>query len=124
MSNANTVKLEVASSPELARLVRMTAANVAALSGMSVDRIEDMRMVAEEAFIFASSIDPDGVLSIAFDVDSDGVSMVFTTGVDSIPTLEEGDPAAYADLILGAVCDSYEKLASPVRLSLEVRTDA
>lgn len=124
MSNANTVKLEVSSSPELARLVRMTAANVAALSGMSVDRIEDMRMVAEEAFIFASSIDPDGVLSIAFDVDADGVSMVFTTGVDSYPTLEEGDPAAYADLILGAVCDSYEKLASPVRLSLEVRTDA
>lgn len=124
MSNVNTVKLEVASSPELARLVRMAAANVAALSGMSVDRIEDMRMVAEEAFIFASSIDPDGVLSIAFDVDADGVSMVFTTGVDSIPTLEEGDPAAYADLILGAVCDSYEKLASPVRLSLEVRTDA
>ena len=35
------IVLTVAADPRLARLVRMTAANVAALSSMSVDRVED-----------------------------------------------------------------------------------
>ena len=46
------ITLSVAGDPRLARLVRMTAANVGALCSMSVDRIEDIRMAAEEAFIF------------------------------------------------------------------------
>ena len=46
------ITLTVAGDPRLARLVRMTAANVGALCSMSVDRIEDIRMAAEEAFIF------------------------------------------------------------------------
>mgnify|MGYP000379250466 CR=1 FL=1 len=43
------ITLSVAGDPRLARLVRMTAANVGALCSMSVDRIEDIRMAAEEA---------------------------------------------------------------------------
>ena len=46
------ITLTVAGDPRLARLVRMTAANVGALCSMSVDRIEDIRMAAEEAFIY------------------------------------------------------------------------
>ena len=37
------ITLTVAGDPRLARLVRMTAANVGALCSMSVDRIEDIR---------------------------------------------------------------------------------
>ena len=37
------ITLTVAGDPRLARLVRMTAANVGALCSMSVDRIEDAR---------------------------------------------------------------------------------
>lgn len=48
------ITLTVAGDPRLARLVRMTAANVGALCSMSVDRIEDIRMAAEEAFIFGA----------------------------------------------------------------------
>ena len=51
MSNPTRVALTVACEPHLARIVRMTAANVATLSAMSVERVEDMRMAAEEAFI-------------------------------------------------------------------------
>ena len=40
------ITLTVAGDPRLARLVRMTAANVGALCSMSVDRIEDIRMAA------------------------------------------------------------------------------
>lgn len=36
------ISLTVAGDPRLARLVRMTAANVGALCSMSVDRIEDI----------------------------------------------------------------------------------
>ena len=50
------ITLTVAGDPRLARLVRMTAANVGALCSMSVDRIEDIRMAAEEAFIFGCGV--------------------------------------------------------------------
>lgn len=124
MSNSTApIRLSLPASPEFARLVRMTAANVAALSHMSVDRIEDMRMAAEEAFICASSVDPDGELAVTFSVGEEGVSMDFELSIDSFPPFSEGDPAAYADLLLGAVCDGYEKLESPARLTLDIRAD-
>ena len=56
------ITLTVAGDPRLARLVRMTAANVGALCSMSVDRIEDIRMAAEEAFIFGcTAVDSDDI---------------------------------------------------------------
>ena len=56
------ITLSVAGDPRLARLVRMTAANVGALCSMSVDRIEDIRMAAEEAFIFGcTAVDCDDI---------------------------------------------------------------
>ena len=89
------ITLSVAGDPRLARLVRMTAANVGALCSMSVDRIEDIRMAAEEAFIFGEHA-----------------------------TVDEDDQAAvYAELILASVCDSYEKTAAPLTLSLDLKAD-
>lgn len=118
------IALTLAAEPDLARLVRMTAANVGALAGMSVDRIEDMRMVAEEAFIYAASADPDGALTIMFSLDDDGVRMTFELALEAFPAVKEGDPAAYADLLLAAVCDSYERTDGPARLVLALGTDA
>lgn len=118
------IALTLAAEPDLARLVRMTAANVGALAGMSVDRIEDMRMVAEEAFIYAASADPDGALTITFSLDDDGVRMTFELALEAFPAVKEGDPAAYADLLLAAVCDSYERTDGPARLVLALGTDA
>ena len=92
------IALTLAAEPDLARLVRMTAANVGALAGMSVDRIEDMRMAAEEAFIYAASADPDGALTITFSLMTTGVRMTFELALDAFPAVKEGDPAAYADL--------------------------
>ena len=118
------IALTLAAEPDLARLVRMTAANVGALAGMSVDRIEDMRMTAEEAFIYAASADPDGALTITFSLDDDGVRMTFELALEAFPAVKEGDPAAYADLLLAAVCDSYERTDGPARLVLALGTDA
>ena len=67
MSNATHIALTVACEPHLARIVRMTAANVATLSSMSVERVEDIRMAAEEAFIYACGTAPGEDLVIDFD---------------------------------------------------------
>lgn len=124
MSSAiSPITLTIAADPQLARLVRMTAANVAALSSMSVDRIEDIRMAAEEAFIYVSSISPAGSLTVTFEVDDEHVSLTFATELDCFPELDDGDPAAYADLILSAVCDAYQKTASPAALTLNLKAD-
>lgn len=50
------ITLTVAGDPRLARLVRMTAANVGALCSMSVDRIEDIRMAARKHLFSAARL--------------------------------------------------------------------
>lgn len=124
MSNATHLSLSVPCEPHLARIVRMTAANVAALSKMTLDCVEDVRMAAEEAFIFACATAPSDDLAIEFDVDASHVAMTFELSADAFADLSSEDPTAvYADLILGSVCDTYEKYESPARLHLDIKAD-
>lgn len=124
MSNPTHVALTVACEPHLARIVRMTAANVATLSAMSVERVEDMRMAAEEAFIYACGTAPGEDLLIDFDVDEHHVAMTLQLSATAFAEPSEEDPAAvYADLILGSVCDVYEKREEPARLLLDMKAD-
>ena len=109
------ITLTVAGDPRLARLVRMTAANVGALCSMSVDRIEDIRIAG------CTAVDCDDI-TIKFDVDETHVGMTITFGDQA--TVDENDQAAvYAELILASVCDSYEKTAAPLTLSLDLKAD-
>jgi len=82
----------------------------------------NIRMAAEEAFIFGcTAVDSDDI-SIKFDVDESHVGMTFTFGDQA--TVDEDDQAAvYAELILASVCDSYEKTAAPLTLSLDLKAD-
>lgn len=124
MTDKRHIELSLTCDSHLARLVRMTAANVAMLSSMSVDRIEDIRMAAEEAFIYACSATAGDPLTIAFSVDAAEMSMAFTLSVSEFPEPASGDEtAAYADLILGSVCDSYRKVSAPATLMLDVKAD-
>ena len=116
--------MTVSADPHLARLVRMTAANVAMLSSMSVDRVEDIRMAAEEAFIYACAAKPMGELSISFEVDDEHVAMTFELGDVAFDEISvDTETSVYADLILGAVCDSYEKRENPSALHLMLKAD-
>lgn len=117
------IVLTIAADPRLARLVRMVAANVAALSSMSVDRVEDLRMAAEEAFIFACSVEAGERVSLTFSVDDEHVTLDVDLGCDTVPEPDPAGPAAYAGLILSAVCDAYEKVDAPARLHLELKAD-
>lgn len=124
MSSTNsTVKLTVTADPHLARLVRMTAANVATLSSMSVDRVEDIRMAAEEAFVLACAVAPGSDVPISFTFDADAVSMLFDLEGSSFDAASDAESAVYADLILGAVCDSYEKRACPAAILMTLKAD-
>lgn len=124
MSNPMHITLSLACDPHLARIVRMTAANVATLSNMSVERVEDIRMAAEEAFIYACASTPGELLSIAFDADGSGVSMTFELACDDFAEPADDDmTAAYANLILGSVCDAFDKRRAPAALVLTVKAD-
>ena len=127
MDNACTntpITLAVPATPCFARLVRMTAANVAMLSSMSVDRVEDIRMAAEEAFIYSCMTEPGEGLSIRFAVDDEHMEMTFELGEVSFAEPDTPEhPAAYTDLILASVCDVYEKHEDPATLHLELRAD-
>ena len=124
MNSVAPIRLTVTADPHLARLVRMTAANFAMLSSMSVDRVEDIRMAAEEAFVYACAARPGDELPISFEVDRAHVSMTFDLGdTDFDEVAARDETAAYSDLILGAVCDSYEKREQPAALLLTLKAD-
>lgn len=124
MNSNAPIKLTVACDPSYARLVRMTTANVATLSSMSVERVEDIRMAAEEAFIYACATSGAHELEVSFDVDASHVCMTFTLDVETFSEPSEDDPTAvYVDLILGSVCDTYQKLSGPAVLVLDVKAD-
>ena len=124
MAETTPVTLSVPARPVYARLVRMSAANVAMLSNMSVEKIEDVRMAAEEAFIYACATEPGELLDIVFTVTDEALSMSFELGEVSFDTGEGADPTAvYTDLILASVCDTYEKREHPSTLHLELRAD-
>ena len=117
------VELSLCATAHLARFVRMAASNMAMLSSMSVDTVQDVKMAAEEAFIYACSSSADAPLGIAFDATPEEVVMEFSLDAPAFSEPAEDDPASYADLLIGAVCSSYEKLEEPARLRMVVKAD-
>ncbi len=105
---ASHVTLSIPPQPSFARSVRMMAANLAVLCAMNVEEVEDARMAAEEAFVYACATRPD-VCDIDFEVSAEGLSMSFSLGdaaVDEDPSVME--QVGLAEVLLCAVSDSYE----------------
>lgn len=112
------VTLSVPPQPSFARSVRMMAANLAVLCSMSVEEVEDARMAAEEAFVYACATRPT-TCDIAFDVSADALSMTFSLG--DAPTDADSAVAEQVGLalvLLSAVSDTYELL--PDGMALQV----
>ena len=110
------IRLSVPCNPRFARPVRMMAASLATVSSMSVDDVEDLRMAAEEGFVYACATAPASV-DVEFVLADDEVRMSFGLGATE-PDLE-GDPAlSYANLLLAALCDSYELDAAAQQLRI------
>ena len=100
----STVTLSVPAEAVYARTVRMTAANLAVVLDLDVDTVEDLRIAAEEGFVFACATGPE-VVDVSFELGEDEVGMSFTLG-DADP--EEADAELdLVELLLAAVCDDF-----------------
>lgn len=106
--NTSVVRLSVPPEATYARSVRMMAANLAVLCSMNVDEVEDARMVAEEAFVYACATRPD-LCEISFSIVDDGLYMEFSLGQSS-PSADPqlAQSIELAQLLLDAVSDSCE----------------
>lgn len=104
------VTLTVPAKSEYARTVRMTAAALVGRTEMTYDDVDDVRMAAEEAFVYAVDTLPEGSdVSFEFRVADDAIEMSVRLGAEKSVSDEEGDRAAsYAMFILESVCDEYE----------------
>ena len=101
--------LTVPAKGEFARTVRLTAAELAARIGMSVDGIDDVRLAVEETFVYASERSSSSDIVFDFSLGEQGIELL----VGPLPgaCLEEEKSEAqdrYARFILESVCDSFE----------------
>lgn len=106
---SDMITLTVPARSEFAKTVRMTAAELASRLGMTYDEVDDVRMAAEEAFVYASgSMDASGEVTFTFTVTPGALDIT----VGPLPTMStaEGTPPveSYAEFILRAVCDEFE----------------
>jgi serine/threonine-protein kinase RsbW len=106
----DVITLTVPAKSEYARTVRMTAAALVGRTDMSYDDVEDVRMAAEEAFVYAVETLPEGA-SVRFDftVTNTSLEIEVPLGAERVAAGEEAErAAAYAVFILESVCDEYE----------------
>lgn len=108
--SADHIVLSVPSRAEYARTVRMTAAALVSRLDMSYEDVDDVRIAAEEAFVYAVDHAPDdAVISIEFAVADDSIEVRVALCEEVRVTDEEAERrAAYATFILQSVCDHYE----------------
>jgi serine/threonine-protein kinase RsbW len=110
--SSDSVRLSLPARPDFARSVRMLASTLAVSSSFSVDDVEDVRMAAEEGFVYACA---SGIEScdISFVLTEDAVTMEFVLGdgaqQDSDPADVETD-LDMVELLLDAVCEEFSVL--------------
>jgi serine/threonine-protein kinase RsbW len=104
------ITLTVPAKSEYAKTVRMTAAALVSRMGMNFDDVDDVRMAAEEAFIYAiDTLPPGALVRFEFVLGDDVISIDVPLGAERPGSDEETERrAAYATFILESVCDTYE----------------
>lgn len=104
------VRLSVPARSEYAKTVRMTAASLVSRMGMTFDEVDDVRIAAEEAFVYAAeSMSDDDVVAFEFGLDGDVLTITVALGSETQRTDEEVERrTSYATFILESVCDSFD----------------
>lgn len=105
-----TVTLIVPARSEFAKTVRMTAATLVSRTDMNYDDVEDVRMAADEAFVYAvETLEPGADVRFEFAISDDQLTIDVSLGSAVRATGDEAErSAAYATFILESVCDSYQ----------------
>lgn len=106
----DSVTLTVPARGEYAKTVRMTAAALVSRMGMTFDEVDDVRMAAEEAFVYASDTVSEGdPISFDFELGDDRIAITVQLGSESVLSdIEVERRTSYATFILESVCDSFE----------------
>lgn len=113
---SDSVRLCVPAEASYARVVRMTASNLAVLCEMGVDDVEDVRMAAEEGFVYACCTRPEQCV-VSFDLSPEQVRMSFSLGEADADESSETD-LDLVELLLAAVCDDFGVTEDGSMLSL------
>lgn len=103
------IDLSVPAEPRFARSVRMLAATLAVDCDMSVDEVEDVRIAAEEGFVYTCSTAPAAV-DIRFLLTGDAFEMEFKLGSAGAADASldvDAVPLDFVELLLSAVCDDF-----------------
>lgn len=105
---SDRITLTVPGRDEYAKAVRMTAAQLATLIGMTYDEVDDVRMAAQEAFVFARDcIGEADTITFTFTVGASTLTVV----VGPLPQCEDTSAhrtsEGYAEFILRSVCDEF-----------------
>ena len=74
---------------------------------MNVDEVEDLRMAAEEGFVYSCATRP-ATCDVSFAIAADGVSVSFSLGDKEPEQSQDGEDLSLVELLLDAVCDSCE----------------
>lgn len=97
------VTLRVPADASFARTVRMTASALAVAAGVeSVEDVEDVKMIADEGFVYACATAPEAV-EVSFALTEGAVAMDFALG-EAEPADESVD---LVRVLLSAVCDEF-----------------
>ncbi len=104
------ITLNVPAKAEYAKTVRMTAAALVSRMGMTYDGVDDVRMAAEEAFIYAVDTLPEEAnVEFRFEVSDEQLEIVVVLGGEpDISDAEVERRTSYASFILESVVDDYE----------------
>jgi len=108
--STDRITLTVPAKGEYAKTVRMAAAALVSRMDMSYDDVDDVRIAAEEAFVYACDAEPEsGDVTLHFTVSDDGIEIEVPIASGARSSSEEAERrSAYATFILQSVCDRYE----------------
>lgn len=106
----DSITLTVPCRAEYAKTARMTASALVGRTGATYDDLDDVRIAAEEVFVYACDhLGSDAQVSILFELDDDGIDISIRLEGRTLASDEDAERrAAYATFILQSVSDHYE----------------
>ncbi len=108
--SADRIALTLPSRPEYAKAVRMTASALVSRTKATYDDLDDVRIAAEELFIYACDhAEPGSEVLIEFELEDQAMDMKVRLQGSKRATDEEAERrASYATFILQSISDHYE----------------
>lgn len=119
MTCADPIRLTVPAAPEYARVVRMCAASAAAVADLSLEDVEDVRMAAEEGFVYACATGQDSVsCELAFGEGALELNYSLGSDLDAV----DDDSLDLVEALLDAICEDFGISEDGSALTLVLRT--